>query len=235
MKTRIWLSALAVSAALSTSAFAQVKGAVKLDGKAPEMPKIDMSGVPDCHKQHADKPVSQETVVANNGMLSNVVVSIKKDEGMTLPGDDKVPADPIVLNQKGCQYVPHVVAAQVGQQILVRNEDAFLHNVHTQPEKNDPDNKAQPNVDPKGTKLKNMKEAEYFRVKCDVHPWMAAWIAVIDSPFFAVTDKDGKFALPAGLPDGDYTLHAWHEKFGEQDQKITVKGGNAEANFSFKG
>jgi len=237
MKTRVWLSALAIAAAtsVSSSAFAEVKGTVKLDGKAPEMPKIDMSGVPDCHKQHADKPVTQETVVVSkDGGLANVVVSIKKEEGQSLPGDDKPPANPVFLDQKGCQYTPHVVAAQVGQQLLVRNDDPFLHNVHTQPEKNDPDNRAQPNLDPKGAKLKAMKEAEYFRVKCDVHPWMAAWIAIIDNPFFAVTDADGKYTLPKGLPDGDYTLHAWHEKYGEQDAKISVKGGAAEGNFTFK-
>jgi plastocyanin len=236
MKTRVWLPALAIAAGISSSAFADVKGTVKLEGKAPEMPKIDMSGVPDCHKQHADKPVSQETVVVGKDSgLANVVVSIKKAEGQSLPGDDKPPTDPVFLNQKGCQYVPHVVAAMVGQPLSVRNEDAFLHNVHTQPEKNDPDNKAQPNIDPKGTKLKTPKEAEYYRVKCDVHPWMAAWVAVIDNPYFAVTDADGHFTLPKGLPDGDYTLHVWHEKYGEQDTNITVKGGNADASISVKG
>ncbi len=236
MKTRVWLSALAISAGLTASAFADVKGTVKLDGKAPEMPKIDMSGVPDCHKQHADSPVTQETVIAGkDGGLANAVVSIKKEEGMSLPGDDKAPADPVVLTQKGCQYMPHVIGAMVGQSLLVKNDDPFLHNVHTQPEKNDPDNRAQPNLDPKGAKLKAMKEPEYFRVKCDVHPWMSAWIAVIDNPFFAVTDKDGHFTLPKGLPDGDYTVHAWHEKYGDQDGKVSVKGGNGEVNFSFKG
>lgn len=223
MKARVWLSALALSAGFSIVSMGQVEGTVKLDGKAPEMPKIDMSAVAQCSQQHST-PVTQETVItgADNG-LANVVVSIKKEEGMDLPGE--TPKEPGVLDQKGCQYSPHVLAVMVGQGIAIKNSDPFLHNVHTLPEKNEGQNMAQPTV---GTgKLKSPKEVEYFRVKCDVHPWMGAWVAVIDNPYFAVTDKDGKFTLPKGLPDGDYTLHVWHEKYGEQDVKVTVKDGKA--------
>jgi plastocyanin len=222
MKTRVWLSALALAAGMATCAMADVSGTVKLDGKAPEMKPIDTSTVPGC--KH-DKPLMDEKVVIgqDNG-LANVVVSIKKEEGQDLPGDP--PKEPGKLDQKGCQYVPHVIAVQVGQTIKVANSDPLLHNVHTQPEKNTADNLAQPNVNP-GMKLKVPTDAEYYHVKCDVHPWMSAWIAVIDNPYFAVTDKDGKFTLPKGLKDGKYTLHVWQEKLGEQDVPIEVKGGNA--------
>jgi hypothetical protein len=208
-----------------------VSGIVKLDGAPPQMAKIDMSGVAQCAQQHST-PVYQETIVTGaDGGLANVVVSIKKEEGVDLPGAP--PSAPAVLDQHGCQYVPHVVALMKDQPLLVRNSDPFLHNVHTLPEKNEGENKAQPNVDP-GSRLKTPKEAEYFRVKCDVHPWMGAWVAVIDNPYFAVTDKDGKFALPKGLADGEYTLVAWHEKFGTQQGKVTVKDGAGTANFVFK-
>jgi plastocyanin len=232
MKVRIWLSAFAMAAGFSSVATAQVAGTVKLDGKAPEMAKIDMSAVPACAQQHKD-PVTQETVLtgADNG-LANVVVSIKKEEGMDLP--PPAAAEPAVLDQKGCQYSPHVLAVSVGQAILVKNSDTFLHNVHSLPEKNPGENKAQPTVDANGAKLKPTTDPEYFRVKCDVHPWMGAWVAVLDNPYFAVTDKDGKFALPKGLADGDYTLHVWHEKLGEQDVKITVKDGKADAAITVK-
>ena len=232
MKSRIWLSALALSTGLTTASFAQVAGTVKLDGKAAEMAKIDMSGVAACAQQHPT-PVTQETVLtgADNG-LANVVVSVKKEEGMDLPGD--APKEAAMLDQKGCQYSPHVIAVMVGQPLKVKNSDPFLHNVHTLPEKNEGENKAQPNVD-QGTKLKTPKEAEAFRVKCDVHPWMGAWVVVLDNPYFAMTDKDGKFTLPKGLPDGDYVLTAWHEKFGTQDAKVSVKGGKATTDFKFKG
>ena len=230
MKTRNWLSVLALSAGFSTVAMAQVGGTVKLDGKAPEMAKIDMAAIAACAEQHKT-PVTQETVVtgADNG-LANVVVSIKKEEGQELPG--AASATPAELEQKGCQYMPHVIAVMVGQGINVKNSDPTLHNVHTLPEKNDGENKAQPA--PGIAKLKTPKEAEVFKVKCDVHPWMGAWVAVIDNPYFAVTDKDGKYTLPKGLPNGDYTLHVWHEKYGEQDVKITVKDDKAEANITVK-
>jgi hypothetical protein len=195
------------------------------------MPVIDMSGVAQCAQQHSS-PVHQETVVAGpSGGLANVVVSIKREEGSELPGS--APSEPAVLDQKGCQYSPHVIAMMKGQPLVVKNSDPFLHNVHTLPEKNEGENKAQPNLDP-GAKLKSPTEAEYFRVKCDVHPWMGAWIAVIDNPFFAVSDKDGNFSLPKGLSDGDYTLTAWHEKYGTQQAKVTVKDGKGTASFVFK-
>ena len=230
MKSRVWLSALALSAGLSTASMAQVTGTVKLDGKAPEMPKIDMSGVAQCAQQHTT-PVMQETVVtgADNG-LANVVISVKKEEGVDLPAG--AAPGPAVLDQKGCQYSPHVLAVMQGQAVNIKNSDAFLHNVHTLPEKNEGQNMAQPTTGE--GQLKTPKEAEYFRVKCDVHPWMGAWVAVLDNSFFAVSDKDGKFSLPKGLADGDYTLHIWHEKFGEQDVKVSVKDGKAEANVTVK-
>jgi plastocyanin len=173
-------------------------------------------------------------IVGDDGGLANVVVSIKKEEGMTLPGDDSPPQIPAVLDQQGCQYFPHVVAIQVGQPIIVKNNDPFLHNVHSLPERNDPMNKAQPNIDRQGAKAPKLKEPEIFRVKCDVHPWMGAWIAVIDSPFFAITGKDGKFTLPKGLPNGDYTVTIWHEKYGTQEAKLSVKDGRGEVNFTVK-
>jgi RNA polymerase sigma factor (sigma-70 family) len=209
-----------------------VWGTVKFDGQPPEMPKIDMSAVPQCHQQHAGDARQESVIVGENGGLANVVVSLKKQEGQDLPGT--VPAEPAVLDQKGCQYVPHVVAVMVGQRIIVKNSDPFLHNVHPLPEKNEGENRAMPNRDEAGARLKTPKEPEYFRVKCDVHPWMAAWVAVLDNPYFAVTGKDGKFTLPKGLPDGDYTLTAWHEKYGEQTGHLTVKDGAGTVDFIFK-
>jgi plastocyanin len=231
MTLKAWFSTAILTGMLTPLAFAQVSGTVKLDGKAPEMKKIDMSAVPDCAKMH-DQPIYEEmVVVGKDGGLANAVVSIKLAEGQNLPGGPS--KTPVVLDQKGCQYVPHVIAAQVGQPIVVKNSDALLHNVHTQPEKNKPANMAQPFVSP-GMKLPATTDAEYIHTKCDVHPWMSAWIAVIDNPYFAVTDKDGKYELPKGLPDGKYTLHLWQEKFGEQDQNIEVKGGKATADFTVK-
>jgi hypothetical protein len=122
---------------------------------------------------------------------------------------------------------------QVGQHVVVKNSDPFFHNVHTMPQANPEENIPELNIDP-GKKLKAWDQPEYFPVGCNIHPWMRAWVAVIDNKFFAITDKDGKYTLPKDLPDGKYTLHAWHEKYGEQDQKITVKDGKATGDFVYK-
>ncbi|HEY7087472.1 MAG TPA: hypothetical protein VH518_05235 [Tepidisphaeraceae bacterium] len=222
-------ASLAIAAAASFAS-AQVTGKVKLDGKAPEMKEIDMSGVKECAAQHAD-PVTEETIVANDkGELANVVVSVKAEEAAALGG--AVPKETAVLDQKGCQYVPHVLALMVGQNLAIRNDDPFLHNVHSLAQTNPAFNFGQPNKDP-GKAVDPQKAAEVIKIKCDVHPWMGAWMIVLDHPFFAVSKEDGTFTIK-DLPDGDYTIQAWHEKLGTQEGKVSVKGGKGEVNFTFK-
>jgi plastocyanin len=232
MNVRNWLSALALTAgaaAFCSSASAQVTGKVTLDGKAPEMPVIDMSGVPQCAAQHAGQTVTEQTVVVgkDNG-LANVVVSITIPDGVTAPDVEKKGA---TLDQKGCMYSPHVIAIQKGEKLYIQNSDPFLHNVHSQSE-NAPFNFAQPMVGKKAAPA--LKDAEYFHVKCDVHPWMSAWIAVLDNGYFGVTKDDGSFEIPKGLPDGDYKVTAWHEKYDKQDGTVTVKDGKGTVDFKFK-
>ncbi len=230
MNMKLLLASFAVSTGLCAGAMAQVTGKVTLDGKAPEMAEIDMSTVKECAAQHAD-PVHKETIVANDkGELANVIVSVKKEEGVDLPGD--IPKTPAELTQHGCQYVPHVLPAMVGQAILIKNDDTFLHNVHSQSTANPSFNFGQPNKDD-GKKVDPFKAVETFSVKCDVHPWMQAWVRVFDHPYFATTGADGTFSI-AGLPDGDYTFVAWQEELKEVEAKGTVKGGKATVNFTFK-
>jgi len=218
-------------AASATCSFAQVKGTVKLDGPKPETKKVDMSTNADCMKAHADAPDDDTVVVDDKGNLQNVIVSIKPADGQELGGE--APKDPVVLDQQGCMYTPHVVALMAGQTLVVKNSDDFMHNVHSLPDANDPINQAQLK-DPVGIEVKGLKAAENFMVKCDVHPWMKAWVGVIEHPFFAVTKEDGTYSFDTkGLKDGDYTLQAWHEKFGTETQKISVKGGKATSNFKF--
>jgi plastocyanin len=232
------VAAAALAMTVSSAAFAQIKGTVTLDGKAPEMKEIDMSAVKECAAQHAD-PVTEQTVVADDkGNLANVIVAIKKAEGQELAGE--VPSEPAVLDQKGCMYEPHVVAMMAGQEMVVKNSDAFLHNVHALSTVNPPFNFGQPTKDEEGKKLgaDAPKAEEYFRVKCDVHPWMSAYIGVFEHPYFAVTKEDGTYEIDAkGLADGEYTLTFWHEKFASEtpvEEKITVKDGKAEKDYKFK-
>jgi plastocyanin len=236
MKSAVWIAAAALSVGVCSVSFGQIKGSATLDGKAPEAAAIDMSGVKECAAKHSN-PVTEQSVVADaKGGLANVVVSIKKEEGAELGGEAK--KDAVVLDQKGCMYEPHVLAMQAGQDLMVKNDDEFMHNVHSLASVNPSFNFAQPNKDP-GKKVDDpIKAPEYFRVKCDVHPWMSAYIAVFEHPFFAVTKEDGSFSIDTkGLKDGDYTIEFWHEKFASdapQEEKVTVKDGKAEVKHAFK-
>jgi hypothetical protein len=233
MKLTALLSAAALSAGLclatASTASAQITGTVKLDGPAPEPQQINMAANPQCAAAHPN-PVLEESIVAgDNGELANVVVSVKAPEGKELKGD--VPKDPVVLDQKGCQYVPHVVAMMVGQDLVIKNDDNFLHNVHSLAIDNTPFNFGQPTKDQKGaSRGKDIKTAERFPVKCDVHPWMMAHVNVFEHPFFAVSNEKGEFSIPTkGLEDGTYTLEIWQEKLAPEPltKEITVKGGKA--------
>jgi plastocyanin len=234
MRKLSWIVGAALSAALGTAAMADITGKVTLNGKVADADTAEITAIKanaECAKMHKD-PVFMETVVTGNkDELANVIVSIKTPQGKELKGGKPPQA---VLDQKGCVYVPHVVAVQVGQPIVTKNSDATLHNVHTLPLDNNAVNKGMPGgASP--INLGPFPTVETFKVKCDVHPWMVAWIRVLDNPFYAVTDdQNGAYKIDTtGLPDGDYELVFWHEKFGEQTQKISVKGGKAEANAVF--
>lgn len=224
-----WISALALSAGVCSVALADVTGTAVFDGTPPKPKKINMAAVPDCEKQHTD-PVFEETIVTGgNNELKNVVVYVK--DGSKLGG--KAKTDPVILDQKGCVYTPHVVAVQVGQPLKAKNSDSFLHNVHglcrDNPEFNFPQQQ-QGQEDP----IKATQAAETYKVKCDVHPWMSAWVVVLDHPFFAITGDDGKFALK-DLKPGKYTLVAWQERLGTQEAEVEVGAdGNATKPIEFK-
>jgi hypothetical protein len=220
-----------MSVSFASMASADVTGKVTLTGKAPVMKEIDMSGVKECAAQHVD-PMTEQTVVASDkGELANVVISVKTDDPDSLGGEaSKTPA---VLDQKGCMYEPHVLPMMVGQKLVIKNDDAFLHNVHSLPTVNPGFNFGQPNKDGGKDAPAQPKVAENIKVKCDVHPWMSAWIVVLNNPFFSTSKEDGSFAIK-GLPDGEYTLVAWHEVYGTAEQKVKVAGGNASVNFTFK-
>ena len=127
-----------------------------------------------------------------------------------------------MLNQVGCMYVPHVLPVVVGQPIVIRNSDAFLHNVHSLAQTNPAFNFGQPNVGDKP--VEPLKAAENFHLKCDVHPWMSAWMVAVENPYFGVSGDDGKFSI-ANLPPGEYTVTAWHEQLGSKEIPVKVEEG----------
>jgi len=234
MRKFSWMIGAAVSVAMGTVCLADITGKVTLTGKVADADTAEITGIkanPDCAKMHKD-PVFMETVVTGEkNELANVIVSIKTPQGKELKGG-KAPA--AVLDQKGCVYAPHVLPVMVGQPVVTKNSDPTLHNVHTLPLDNNAVNKGMPgSATP--INLGPFPTVETFKVKCDVHPWMVAWIRVLDNPFYATTDdQKGAYKIDTtGLPDGDYELVFWHEKFGEQTKKISVKGGKAEADAVF--
>jgi plastocyanin len=191
---------------------ATINGTVKFDGAAPKPAKIDMSQDPGC------KGTNQaENVMVDNGDLANVFVYVK--DGLGNRSFD-LPTDAVVIEQKGCQYHPHVLGVMAGQTVDIKNADPTTHNIHPTPKDNREWNESQP---PSSADIqKNFAREEIMLpVKCNQHPWMKMYINVVKSPFYAVTDKSGKYEIK-GLPPGDYTIAFVHEKLGEQDQKVTV-------------
>ena len=188
---------------------------------------IKMDADPICKGLHSE-PAYSEKVVADGGGLANAFVYVKSG----LSGSYPVPADKVVLNQQGCQYSPHVSGIQVGQTLVIRNSDATLHNVHAMPEKNDEFNQGQPFQDMEMERTFDIAEV-MVPFKCDVHPWMASYMGVMDHPFYSVSGADGSFSID-GLPAGEYEVEAWHEEFGARTLSVTVAAdGSAEANFDF--
>ncbi len=207
-----------------------VTGKIAFDGQAPKPNRIRMNADPVCMKAHKDAVLSEEVVVNKNGTLKNVLVYVKDGlGGKTFPAAK----NKVVFDQIGCVYEPHVLGIQTGQDLEVLNSDPTLHNVHSLSKSNTSFNQAMPM---KGMKLtKKFDKVENFKVKCEVHPWMNAYIGVFNHPFFAVTGDDGSFTLK-GVPAGDYTVEAWHEKYGSQTAKVKVDAsGKATADFKFTG
>lgn len=198
---------------------ATIHGSIHLSGEAPAPVEIDMGMDPGCMLATKDKNFSQQFVVGKGGGLANVYVYIKEGlEGKNFA----VPSTPVVLDQKGCRYEPHVLALMAGQTLRVENSDPTMHNVHAQPA--EPSN-PQWNMSqmPKGAPIeKSFHDPEVMMpIKCNQHPWMKAYANVAANPFHSVSDASGTFQI-TGLPPGEYTVAAVHEALGEQTQKISV-------------
>lgn len=212
------------------STVGSVSGVVKLDGTAPKFKPINMSADPYCVKANSTPAFPDQVVVGDGNTLANVVVYVKTGaEGYSFP----TPTDSVTLDQKNCMYTPHVVALMVGQQLSVVNSDDTTHNIHPTPADNREWNKSQPPKAPSITDTFARPEVA-IPVKCNVHPWMKSYIAVMANPYYAVTDKDGKFELK-NLPSGTYTIEAWQEKYGVVDQTVTIGAKESKtSDFTFK-
>jgi len=195
-----------------------VKGVVNFDGAAPANAAIKMNADPVCVKQNKD-PQFQETyeVGADGKTLGNVFVYVKDGLGNYIYD---MPTTPAKIDQQNCRYHPHVFGIRVNQPLEIVNSDPTLHNIHAMPKGNAEFNNGQPIQGMKMTHTFSAKEV-MVPFKCDVHGWMNAYVGVLDHPYFATTEKDGKFELK-DLPAGTYTIEAWHEKLGAQTASVTL-------------
>ncbi len=206
-----------------------ITGKVAFDGKILRRRKIKMDADAVCAAKHTEPSLSERVIVNEDSTLRNVFVYVR--EGLE-GGGFEPPEEPVVLDQNGCMYVPHIVGIQVGQLLKILNSDGILHNIHCMPEENDEFNISMPK------QLKEMvKEFEFeevmMPVKCDVHPWMTAYIGVLEHPFYCVTGEKGTFQLNS-LPPGEYVIEAWHEVFGTRTQTVKVGAGETKTiDFTF--
>ena len=226
------IAVLSLGFIFSFCAFSQagtISGTIKFDGTAPKFKEIKMDADPLCASQHTTPVFPQSLVLGDGNTMGNVFVYVKSGlKSTTTPA----PTAAVVVNQKGCQYNPHVVAVQVGQHLQILNPDGTLHNVHALSKVNPEFNAAMPKFRTEITKTFDQAEP-MFAIKCDVHPWMGAWMAVMPNSYFAVTNEDGKFSIE-NLPAGTYEIEAWHEKLGTKTATVKVdESGTATADFTF--
>jgi plastocyanin len=222
--------AAAFSLGASLAAAGTINGTATFSGTAPAFKPLSVAAEPMCAKRHPTVP-DERLVLGPNNSMANVMVRVVSGlpAGKTYPA----PKDPVVMDQVGCQYVPHVIGLMVGQPLKVLNSDGVLHNVHALPKINKPFNMAMPPTRKEATES-FAKEEGMFVVKCDVHPWMQSYVGVFSNPFFAVTDKNGKFTI-ANLPAGTYEIEAWHERLGKQKASVTVGASDTKTQgFTFK-
>jgi plastocyanin len=230
---RLWLAAGLAAVVFWPGvavAASSVTGTISFTGTPPTLKPLAMSADPACAKKHT-KPVPDERLTLGSGnTMANVIVWVSKGlpSGKTYPA----PKTPVTLDQVGCKYTPHAQGIMVGQTYRILNSDGILHNVHSLPKVNPQFNKPMPPT-LKETTTTFAKPEPVFEIKCDVHPWMRAYVGVFTHPFFAVTGPDGKFTI-SGLEPGTYEITAWHEVLKTQTATVTVPAtGSKTQDFKF--
>ena len=196
---------------------ANLAGTVSFVGVPPQPRRIDVSADPICELINPE-PLTEDVVVTD-GKLANVFV-------YALAGDAleayqfAAPSSDVFLEHKGCQYVPRVLGMQTQQILKILNSDPTTHNTHPIPKNNREWNQSQP---PGASPIEHGFESRelFIPVKDNQHPWEKAYVGVFLHPFFAVSNRDGLYKI-AWLPPGQYTIVAWHEKYGEQTVDVSI-------------
>ena len=212
-----------VGAGIASAAGGTISGQVKLDGAAPAPKEVEVTKDKEVCGLH--KHFTEDLIVDSGGGIANAVVIVKGAKGDMKPSE-------VTFDQKGCDYVPHVLAFPAGSTVKIVNSDGILHNIHTYSTANPSFNMAQPKF--KKIISQKVDKPEVIKVTCDAHGWMHGWWVATDTPYFAVTDDKGNYTIK-DVPAGDYTVEVWQEKLGTDDQKASVKdGATATTNFTMK-
>jgi len=233
------VTTLAACTAAATSGYAAdgtFSGKVVLDGDAPTLAALIKKGQPglkDAEVCGVADVADESLVVGADGGIANVFVFLRRaPKGYK----GEVPSEPVVLDQKGCVFLPHATLIRANQQVLVKSSDPAQHNVHTFPKRNDSTNLLINPNEQKGVELIYRKaESGPIQVKCDIHSWMSSWHLVLDHPFMAITDENGDFSIE-GLPAGKHQFRVWHERGDllEKSLKVTVKGDSDPVTLKYK-
>ena len=212
----------------STGNEATVTGTILVTGTIPQPRRIDMTADPVCGQLNI-KPTLDDLIV-RDGKLESAFIYVTGGSLSTYRFP--VPDSAVELHHRNCYYTPHVLGIRVDQKLSIFNDDPTLHSTRVTPKMNVEWNQTQPDGAP--PMEKSFRRAEVLvPVKDNQHPWQRAYIAVMDHPFFAVSDESGRFEI-RGLPPGTYTLVVWHARLGEQKLEITVAPGETRnADFTF--
>jgi plastocyanin len=224
-------AAVVVEHPVDVATAGSISGGVTFAGDVPAPVAIDMADEPTCLDENGGSAVTETVVVGSGGELANVFVYVKEglDPSLAFPT-----GNPVILDQQGCTYRPHVIGLSAGQTLTVRNSDDALHNINATPTENRGFNRSQPQA---GMEFQTSFPTPEIMIpiRCDVHGWMDAYVGVTSNPYHAVSDTDGTFTMDR-LPPGDYVLEAWHEQYGTATQSVTVEQGSvASVTFEFNG
>lgn len=192
-----------------------ISGTVKFKGTPPPRATLEVNKDKEVCALHPK--LATDLVVGADGGIQYAVVSIED-----IPKGKAFDTAKPVLDQKGCEYIPHLLVVPAGVPVQIKNSDDILHNIHSYSTENPPVNRAQPKF--KKVLEETFQKPEMVKLTCDVHGWMSGWLAVVSHPYHVVTDEKGTFKL-TDVPPGNYEVKVWHEKLGETEQKVTVQPG----------